>query len=163
MIILGFDAGTNETGWCKIETRGGGSVPVNATYLDKGVVDSTFEAVERLLVGPFDVIAVESIEGDAFAGGSGYVRPIKHLLASATVAGGIAWAARALRLRVEEISAYHWRHAITGKGGVDNARVKDVVSRLVWGWPKTSNTHHRDAAGAALAIGWRLSGNRGAT
>lgn len=154
MIVLGVDPGSREFGWALLDVRGGAGLPLRATFLATGNAASDYLTALQLLAGGAlparpEVVAIEKISGWAFAPkGAGVVAA---LIASSSVAGGIAWVARSRGLRVEERTANEVRRLLLGKAGSGDAQVKEAIPGLIYGWPKRSNNHQRDAAMVALA------------
>jgi len=155
MIIHAFDPGTSKTGWASVDVRGGGRLPITTTYLGGDHVPSRHGDIRGLL-HVADVVAVEKLEGIAFPTKGGGV--VASLIASSNVAGGIAWSAATLGIRVVEMSAREWRRLVCRNPSASDAQVKEAVERLVHGLPKRTNCHVRDAVGLALAVGWHLGG-----
>lgn len=157
MIITAFDPGTNESGWCTLDTRGGRGTPITTTFLDAGNIPSKPAEVARLLRGEKpDVVAVEDLRG--FAYGSKGPGVVAALLASSNRAGGIEWLAWALGLALVEMTATQWRQLVLGNGSAKDDRIAQVVPKLIHGWPARSNAHMRDAGGLGLGVAWKLDG-----
>jgi Holliday junction resolvasome RuvABC endonuclease subunit len=156
-VILAFDPGSNESGWCLVDTRGGAGSPITATYLDSGNLPSKPADVAHLLrVEKPDLVAVEDLRG--FAYGSKGPGVVAALISSANRAGGIEWLSWALGIAIVEMTASHWRQIVLGNGSATDERIKTVIPRLIHGWPARSNVHTRDAGGLALGVAWKLNG-----
>jgi Holliday junction resolvasome RuvABC endonuclease subunit len=119
------------------------------------MVLSAFDDVGRLFDRGVDLIAIERPEGYAFKrDGKGANAVVAGLVGSSYVAGGIAWLARAEGFRVVELTANAARRTVLGKPSATDKHIKSMVPCLVYGWPKVSNPHQRDAAIVALAASW---------
>lgn len=157
MIVLAFDPGTHETGWCRVDVRGTRPNPITITLVDLGNVESSVEGVWPLLAGA-DVVAVEVLRGIAYpVKGAGIVG---SLVSSSAVAGGIVWLARGGRFHVVETTAREWRGVVMGRPQASDAEIGRVIPGLVRGWPRRSNSHARDAAGLAVGTAWKMGGAR---
>lgn len=160
MIITGFDPGSNKTGWCSLDVRGGGTVPVEATFFEAGIVASEpYELAELLRALKPEVVAIEKLEGFAFGGGKG-PGVVSALVASSRVAGMLSGLAYAAQIEAVEMTALVWRKLVIGNASAKDVQIADVVPARVHGWPKRSNAHTRDAGGVALATALRLNGRR---
>lgn len=158
-MILGFDPGSSDTGWCKVDSRGGAGQPVTVTYYDSGTVPSSFEAVGGLLRSRPDVVAIEKIKGFAFGAGKG-PGVVAALIATSWVAGMIATLAWSEAIPFVEMTALEWRRLVLGRPSASDQEIATVVPRLVHGWPARSNVHTRDAGGLALGVAWHLNGRK---
>lgn len=157
MIITAFDPGTNESGWCTIDTRGGAGTPITATYLDAGNVPSTpGELALVVQTQRPDVVAVENLAG--FAYGTKGPGVVAALISSAHAAGLIVAVAWAAGVPVVQLTARDWRTLVLGNGSATDQRIAQVIPALVHGWPTRSNVHTRDAGGLALGTAWKLNG-----
>jgi Holliday junction resolvasome RuvABC endonuclease subunit len=159
VIVLSFDPGTNETGWCSLDVRGGsGGLPITATYRDAGKVQSTPGELGLLMrVQAPDVIGIERLEGFAFGAGKG-PGVVAALVSSSRISGMITALAYAQRISTVEMTAREWRQLVLGNPSATDHRIADVVPRLIHGWPPRSNVHTRDAGGLGLGIAWHLGG-----
>jgi Holliday junction resolvasome RuvABC endonuclease subunit len=92
------------------------------------------------------IVAIET--NDTYVTRERNVNPAPFINA-ARIGGELAGYARALGLRVVEVSAHEWRRAIVGKRTASDAEVKAAIGRIV-DLPKQSNAHERDACGVAL-------------
>jgi Holliday junction resolvasome RuvABC endonuclease subunit len=101
------------------------------------------------------VVAVEVPDGFVHAKYRG-----PTLLATARVAGGLAWLAEGETLRVIELPAAAWRQTLVGRPHAKDAVIKLAVERLVTGLPARTNVHVRDALGLAIVASWILRGLR---
>jgi Holliday junction resolvasome RuvABC endonuclease subunit len=84
----------------------------------------------------------------------------KQLLATSRVAATIAADARGMGLKVIELPASKWRHAITRKSNASDAVIKRAVTMYCAGLPARSNAHVRDAIGLGLVTLWGAGGMR---
>lgn len=159
MMVLGFDPGSSHTGWCAIDVRGGGTLPVEATYFDAGTVPSACGDVALLLRRYPEVVAVEKLAGYAFGAGKG-PGVVAGLVASSWVAGLISALAWSEGLATEEMTAMEWRKRVLGKPSASDQQIAVAIPAAIHGWPKRSNVHVRDAAGVALAVAMKLNGRK---
>jgi len=144
---LGFDPGSESSGWAFLRAHGQREP---ALYVGGGTIASKRYDIAKLIVGlrP-DLVAIEWIEGMAFAGKTPGVVPA--LLASAAVAGGIEWCAIGTGHNVIRMPARLWRHQVIGRPSASDAMIKETLPHLLTGLPKRTNVHVRDACGVALA------------
>lgn len=163
-IIVGLDPGTNNTGYCIIDTRTSPPNQVACTYLDGGNVASTSSSftdffADRLRLLRTDLgnvtVAIEVLAGIAYAPKGGGI--VASLIASSRIAGLIAGLVYG-RARIFEMTAREWRGHVLRKPQASDQEIARVIPGLVHGWPKRSSVHVRDAAGVAIACAWMGGG-----
>ncbi len=155
MIILALDPGSTMTGWAKVDVRGARPRPITLTFLGGGHAESSSPAIGPLMHDA-DIVAVEKIEGIAYAAKGGGI--VGALVASSSIAGGIAWLARERGHRVVEMTARAWRGLVLGRPQASDQQIKAAIPGLIHGMPKTSNCHVRDALGLAVGVAWSMGG-----
>ena len=151
MNLLSLDPGPTSSGYARVRLVG-----PRVTYVSSGRVSSDLNQLERLFDPELDAVAVETPKGYVFSPARG-----AQLLATARIAGALAWMAQARHLRLVELSAGEWRKALCGRATADDHRVADAVAANVIDCPAKSNVHVRDALGLALVAAWQLAGSLG--
>lgn len=164
MFILAFDPGSRFSGYAHVWCDG-----ARVRYQSAGQIEAEYGALARVLYATSAVpgaartlVAVERP--------TGFVHdPVRgaHLMATSNVAGGTAWASRALGFEVIEVAPATVRKAVLGKraggrhekGEVDRL-IKEALPGLVLGLPKRTNEHVRDALALAVAANWMLLSKR---
>jgi Holliday junction resolvasome RuvABC endonuclease subunit len=159
-VTVGFDPGTNTTGWCVIGSTGN---PIRTRYHSSGMEASTAHAllclIQRLdLAYPVRLtVAIEALAGIAYpVKGPGVV---SALISSSRVSGILTGICHGRISEVSEMTAREWRGAVLKKPHASDHDIAATIPRLIEGWPKRSSVHVRDAAGVALATAW-LKGGR---
>ncbi len=164
--ILSFDPGSTKTGWARVEVMGGMGKPIQVAYQASGNIDNGAMAFQALMHEcPTDVVAIEELEAYSFkrtkADGSTKQygsQMVGHLMKAQGVAREIHTVATLGGLQTFSMTATKVRKMMVGKSNADDATIKRAVLRLVIGWPKTSNSHERDAGLLAVATGWIRGG-----
>lgn len=91
------------------------------------------------------IVGVESPEGGGFSPAR-----VKNIILTSRWAGKFSAVATERGCRVVEAPPEEWRKAIVGKRTPSDREIKDVVVPMIFGWPRQSRDHHRDAAGMAM-------------
>lgn len=156
MIVLGADVGTT-TGLALLDC--GGAKP---RYLDACAIrDDLIGVMDVRLFGMHTIAAVgietpaQVFEHGRAAESEGARRSIERALLVARDAAGQVRAVasmRAPRANVHDGQAHHVRRAVLGKLPREHLDrfIAQWVPLLIDGWPRTSNSHQRDAAVVAL-------------
>jgi len=142
LIVLGIDTGPDQHAYVLLRFDHSHSI----AFVELGMADTpTLGGLERT----YTFAALERPAGFAY-------KPaiVCALLKTAYEAGCVCGQLQARGVPVVPLCAADWRRDVCGNGSATDAVIKDAVTRLVRGWPKRSNAHHRDAAGVALAAGW---------
>jgi len=147
IVVLGIDPGPSAHGWALLRVLDLQTAEWLALGVDKP------DWYDALTLASF-AVRPELVAIERPAGGGYSPATVPPLLETAYQAGILAGRALAAGLDVSPLCAADWRREVVGRGNAEDAAIKDAVLRLVTGWPKKSNAHHRDAAGVALAAGW---------
>lgn len=166
-LLLAFDPGPTRSGWALV--RRGRGLLGKVEFVRGGRMDSTPDMFTTLLRDlremspgePVGTIAVERPEGYVYD-------PVRgaQVIATATIAGGIAWAASARGHQVVEVPAARVRKTLLGrarlgfwqqKGDMDRA-IKAVLPSFVSSLPAKASSHVRDALALAVAVHWMTVG-----
>lgn len=158
-LILAVDPGSTRCAFAALEGDG-----AKVRYIACGMFDATTDAfrevlasVERRVGRAVSLVAVEKPTGYVYSPERG-----AHLMASAAVAGGIAWMGRMLGATVVELSSTEVRKALVGKARLGSTMRKGDMDRLVKaalpgivrGLPGRSNEHTRDAMAVGVVANW---------
>lgn len=161
MRVLALDPGPASSGFAILDSIEGDRT--RCARVDHGEVDSdvakligwaSLWVVARCNGPRVDAIAIELPDGI-------HTRDVKAARSigsatqkSARVGGYLAGFAQSLAIPLFEIERNAWARRLCGPGprggSASNGAVEAAVLRHVVGWPKRSNTHHRDAAGLGV-------------
>lgn len=157
--ILAIDPGSKECAWALVRSKG-----PRVRYVAAGRFANE---VELFLEVADDCRRVHGLEPDVLGleRPAGFVHdPFRGptVLATAYVAGGIAWLASSRGTRVIELTAEQGRKLVLGKargrfaqkrGDLDRL-VKEALPNFVSALPVRTNEHVRDALLVAIATNW---------
>lgn len=163
--LLAVDPGPSSCGWALVERHG-----AKVRYLQSGTVAPALHAFDNL-ANVFEETYGEAVPDVAVEEPTGFVFQAFRgptLLATAAVAGGIAWWGESLGMGVHRMSSEVVRATLIGKTrmrgkelrGDRDKLVKLALAGVVLGLPAKSNVHVRDALALAVVASWRLAGAR---
>jgi Holliday junction resolvasome RuvABC endonuclease subunit len=153
MRVIGIDAGSARHAFCVLDvtdTRGG---ILSAIGFIEGEPHVQIPTLFKVFAKDGKVLGIERPAGIGFKGAGGQAA-VPHLLQTTEHAGGMRSIARSLGVKAVCFTAADWRREVLGKGSATDQDVAVAIPRLIPNWPKRSNNHVRDAAGAALYVGW---------
>lgn len=150
--VLAIDPGPSNMGWAHLSVSHGRGV--RCTYAGSGYATSSREMFGMLLASTrADAMVVEAPAGYAFQPAR-----VPMLLRTSQVAGGMLWLAEHRGLRTAQVTAQQVRKVLAGKATADDALVRDVVQRNVFGCPARPGEHQADALAAGVLGAWMFVG-----
>lgn len=149
-IGLGYDPGSDAGGYALLEFGGPRPRWLEAGEIEPYFVDTLLEELILRYAHQCAVfVTIEKPTGRVIEGRGGGAQ-----LIDAAWAGGIAYGQLqgVQHNGIVTVSHTQWVTALLGafSRGKQDPKVKTALSRIVEGFPKQSNTHERDAAGAVL-------------
>lgn len=152
MKLLAVDPGPAWSGWATLEvTHGRG---VRCTYVASGLAPTGMNPFVALMREQgVDAVAIEAPAGFAFQPAR-----VPGLLDTSRAAGGMLWVAELYGKRVVRCTAQQTRKALAGKASANDAVVRDVVRRNVFGCPAAPSDHVADAIATGVFGAWILAG-----
>lgn len=152
MRLLAVDPGPSWAGWCVLDVDA--SAGIRCTHVASGLTPVGLDPFLRLLLGhAIEAVAVEAPRGYAFQPAR-----VPGLLDTSRVAGGMLWVAESRGLPTVECSAQQVRKTLAGKATANDAMVRDVLRRNVFGCPATPSDHVADAMAVGVLGAWMLCG-----
>lgn len=152
MRVLAIDPGPAWSGWATLDVAH--SCGVRCTYVASGLAPTGMNPFVMLMrEQAVDAVVVEAPAGFAFQPAR-----VPGLLDTSRAAGGMLWVAEMYGKRVVRCTAQQTRKVLAGKANANDAVVRDVVRRNVFGCPAAPSDHVADAIATGVYGAWILVG-----